>query len=267
MQHIMVAHDLSPQADTALQRAVQLAHQHRARLTLLHVQEAQLPQTELEHNRTTAQQQLHEQLARLQAVAELVVIPGKPAHTLVAQQKARSVDLLVMGDHHQASPLHFSGTTLERVLQHSTAAVLLAVLPQAQPYRQALVPLDFSRCACNALHRTRALLANDARIHAVHVLEKAHIHGCSDDEQEWQAQLFDQLIADECAQMPAQGAPISHALLQGELHDCLAASIEQLQPQLLALGKHGRGEMADALLGSLARHFVENPPCDLLLTR
>ncbi|NLD15013.1 MAG: universal stress protein [Gammaproteobacteria bacterium] len=267
MQHIMVAHDLSVQAETALHRAVQLARQHGARLTVLHVQEDHLPKPVLEHNRETARRLLDEQLARLQAEAELVVATGRPAQTLVAQQKARSVDLLVMGDHHQESPLYFSGTTLERVLQHSTAAVLLAVDPQVSPYQLALVPLDFSRCACNALHRTRALLADDARIHAVHVLEKAQVHGCSDDEREWQAQLLDQLVADEQAHMPAQGASISHALLHGELHGCLAASIDQLQPQLLALGKHGRGEMADALLGSLARYFLENPPCDLLLTR
>lgn len=267
MQHIMVAHDLSAQASLALQRAVQLARQHAARLTVLHVQEDHLPKAVLEHNRTTAHQHISEQLRQLHAEAELVLTVGRPAPTLVAQQKARNVDLLVMGDHHQESPLRFSGTTLERVLQHSTAAVLLAMDSQVRPYRLALVPLDFSSCACNALHRTRALLAADARIHAVHVLEKVQVHGCSTDEHEWQTELLSQLIADEQARMPAQGALISHALLQGELHSCLANSIEQLQPQLLALGKHGRGEMADALLGSLARHFLENPPCDLLLTR
>lgn len=267
MRHIMVGHDLSPQAQLALQRAVLLARQHGAQLTVLHVQEEYLPGPVLEHNRAVAGQLIGEQLAGLQAEAELVVVSGRPVQTLVAQQQARSVDLLVMGDHHQESRRYFSGTTLERVLQRSTAAVLLVVDEALTPYGRAVVPMDFSRCACNALHATRALLAADAHIHAVHVLEQAQVHGCSTDEHEWQADLFAQLVADEQAKMPAAGAPISQELLQGELHDCLSAVIAEHRPQLLALGKHGRGVLADALLGSLAQHFLEQPPCDVLLVK
>lgn len=266
MQHLMVAHDLSEHAHLALQRAVLLARQHNARLTVLHVQEGHLPGVVLEHNREAAKRLIDEQLTALQAQADVVIVKGRPTETIVAQQKARSVDLLVMGDHHQESALYFVGTTLEKVLQRSTAAVLLVVGRQLEPYRRALVPMDFSRCACNALHVARALLPADACIHAVHVLEQALVHG-NTDEQEWQEELFAQLVADEQANMPPQGAVISHELLQGELHDCLARALAQQQPQLLALGKHGRGELADALLGSLARYFLEQPPCDVLLVK
>ena len=268
MQHIMVAHDLSDHAWLALQRAAMLAEQHGAKLTVLHVQEEHLPKQVLEHNREAARELIGQQLQQLGlAAAELVIVTGRPVQKLVAQQKARSVDLLVMGDHHQESRLYFSGTTLERVLQRSTAAVLLVVDKQLKPYRQALVPMDFSLCACNALHRARALLSADAGIHAVHVLEQAQVHGCSTDEHEWQAELFAQLVKDEQAKMPMEGAAISQELLHGELHDCLSSAIAEKQPQLLALGKHGRGVLADALLGSLAQHFLENPPCDVLLVR
>src|SRR5690606_42047611 len=37
VQHILIAHDLSPEADLALRRAAQLARQTGARLSLLHV--------------------------------------------------------------------------------------------------------------------------------------------------------------------------------------------------------------------------------------
>lgn len=267
MKHIMVAHDLSAHAQLALQRAVQLAGQHGAQLTVLHVLEEHLPPTVLEHNRKAAHELISEQLASWQAQAELVIVVGRPVQTLVAQQKARSVDLLVMGDHHQESRRYFAGTTLERVLQRSTAAVLLVVEPVAGPYLRALVPMDFSLCACHALRQARNLLPVEAGMHAVHVLEQAHVHGCSADEHEWQMELFAQLIADEQAKMPLAGAVISHELVHGELHDCLADVIAGQQPQLLALGKHGRGVLADALLGSLAQYFLENPPCDVLLVK
>ncbi len=267
MRHILVAHDLSEQAGLAVQRAVQLARQQAARLTLLHVQEEHLPAAMLEQGHAAALAFMQQQLAALEAAADIVIARGRPAQTLVAQQKAREVDLLVMGDHHQDSPVYFAGTTLERVLQHSTAAVLLVVSGDASPYARALVPMDFSGCACRALHAARELLPGDAQIHAVHVQEQAQVHGCATDEREWQLELFGQLIADEQARMPTSGAAISHEVLHGELYDCLDTAVAGQRPQLLALGKHGRGEMADALLGSLARHFLEQPPCDVLLVK
>lgn len=267
IKHIMVAHDLSEHAHIALQRAWHLAQQHGARLTVLHVMESHLPPAVLKQNQIAAQELIDQQVADLGAQAELIVVIGRPAQSIVAQQRARSVDLLVMGDHHQDSPQYFTGTTLERVLQRSSAPVLLAVSAEPAVYQQALVPMDFSRCACNALHAAYALLPESATIHAVHILEHAHMHTCDTDEHEWQEELFAQLIVDEQKKMPAQGPAISHALHQGELHSCLSEILAQQKPQLLAVGKHGRGVLADVLLGSLAQYFLEHPPCDVLLVR
>lgn len=263
----MVAHDLSEHAHIALQRAWGITQQHRARMSVLHVLESHLPATVLKQNQAAAEALINQQIAALGAQAELIIVVGRPAQSIVAQQKARSVDLLVMGDHHHDSPQYFTGTTLERVLQRSLVPVLLAISTQPDEYQQALVPMDFSRCACNALHAAYNLLPEQARIHAVHVLEHAQMHTCDTSEHEWQQELFVQLIEDEKRKMPKQGPEITHALHQGELHSCLSESIAQKKPQLLAVGKHGRGVLADVLLGSLAQHFLEHPPCDVLLVR
>ena len=173
-----------------------------------------------------------------------------------------------MGDHHQDSPEYFSGTTLERVLQRSAVPVLLAVEPAVTEYQHALVPLDFSLCACHALHHVFKLLPHHATIHALHVLEMAEVHGGdSDSEITWQNSLFDQLVQDERAKLPEAGPQISHELRQGELHNCLTQVIAEQKPQILAIGKHGRGILADALLGSLAQYFLEHPPCDVLVVK
>ena len=267
MRHIMVAHDLSLHAELALKRGWQLACQHDAKLSVLHVLESHLPKQVIEQQQAAAVQLITAQLQQCGAEAEVVCVTGRPAQSIVAQQRARSVDLLVMGDHHQDSPHYFAGTTLERVLQSSGAPVLLAVNQDLAAYEQALVPMDFSLCACNALHTAHHLLLDSARIHAVHVLERAQIHDSDSDEQEWQTQLFAQLIADEEAKMPAGKAKISYELVQGELYGCLGDLLAVHQPQLLAVGKHGRGVLADVLLGSLAQYFVENPPCDVLLVK
>ncbi|MDY7219236.1 universal stress protein [Denitrificimonas sp. JX-1] len=269
MQHIMVAHDLSENAKLALQRGIQLAEQHQTRLSVINVLEDHLPMNVLEKQMLAADKLINQQLKEYGAAdAQVLIKMGRPAQVIVAAQKAHSVDFLVMGDHHQDSPEYFSGTTLERVLQRSIVPVLLAVESDCSSYERALVPLDFSLCACNALHHAYKILPSSAQIHALHVLEMAEVHGAdSDSELEWQTSLFDQLVADERAKMPITGPQISHELRQGELHNCLAQMIVEFQPQLLAIGKHGRGVLADALLGSLAQHFLGHPPCDVLVVK
>lgn len=269
MRHIMVAHDLSDKAKVALQRGAQLAQQHQARLSVLYVLEDHLPMTVIEKQMLAADALLNQQLRDCDAQnAQVLIKMGRPAQVIVAAQKAHSVDFLVMGDHHQNSPEYFSGTTLERVLQRSLVPVLLAIETEMLAYQRALVPLDFSLCACHALHHVFKILPSTARIHALHVLELAEVHGSdSDSEITWQTSLFDQLVMDERAKLPEAGPQISHELRQGELHNCLAKVIAEQQPQILAIGKHGRGVLADALLGSLAQHFLEYPPCDVLVVK
>ena len=269
MQHIMVAHDLSAEAHLALQRGVQLAQQHQARLSVLYVLENHLPMAVLEKQMLAADALLTKQLNDCGATnAQVLIKMGRPAQTIVAAQQAHSVDFLVMGDHHQDSPEFFSGTTLERVLQRSAVPVLLAIEPEASEYQRALVPLDFSLCACHALHHVFKLLPQTANIHALHVLEMAEVHGGdSDSEITWQTSLFDQLVMDERAKLPPVGPQLSHELRQGELHNCLSQVVAEQKPQILAIGKHGRGILADALLGSLAQYFLEYPPCDVLVVK
>ena len=47
-EHILIAHDLRSTADLALRRAAQLARQHGAKLTLLHVFDPKLDHAERE---------------------------------------------------------------------------------------------------------------------------------------------------------------------------------------------------------------------------
>ena len=82
---------------------------------------------------------------------------------------------------------------------------------------------------------------------------------------EWQQQLFAQLISDECQLAKQDAERIAQQVLQGELYNCLEQALAQYQPQLIALGRQGRGEMADALLGSVAQSFLADPPCDVLV--
>lgn len=262
VQHILVAHDLSPEADQALQRADLLARQLGARLSLLHVLAAG-------SDAEAARARLAPALAACQAEqVELLVRSGHPVAEILAQVRGLPADLVVLGAHHAQSTQGFAGTTLEQLLQGCPVPLLLAVQPVWQPWTRALVALDFSPCASRALQQTWQLLADGASVHALHIDEQAAIHALDDpSERQFQRELFDRLIDDEQRRLPARPLQLSHALLSGEREHCLQTVIAAEQPQLLALGAHSRGVLADALLGSLVRQLLDQPPCDVLIVR
>lgn len=261
-KHILVAHDLSPEADRALQRAADLARRLEARLTLLHVG---VPGADAEPARQLLAARLAgEALPR----AELHLRHGQPAEQILAQARGLEADLLVLGSHHRDSPEGFAGTTLEQVLHASPAPVLLAVSSEPAPWRRALAALDFSPCASRALRLAAALLGAEAELHALHVHEVAAIHAGEDAaDLAFQGELFDALMDKERAALPPGHPRLSHELRQGERGACLQAVFAERGPQLLALGAHSRSLLAEALLGSLTRELLEQPPCDVLVAR
>jgi nucleotide-binding universal stress UspA family protein len=262
-KHILVAHDLSPEADRALQRAAQLSRQHGAQLTLLHVLAA------ADADEAPARRTLETRLAACALPhAEVRLRHGRAVEEILQQARGLEVDLLVLGSHHRQSPEGFAGTTLERVLHDSPAPVLLAVSTDPAPWSRALAALDFSPCASRALRQAWALLGAGASLHALHIQEVAAIHAGEDPaDLAFQDELFAGLVADAQVELAANGAQLSHELRQGERSTCLQAVLGERQPQLLALGAHTRSVLAEALLGSLTQEVLGQPPCDVLVVR
>lgn len=260
VQHILVAHDLSSEADIALQRGAQLAQQRKARLSLMHVLG--------EHDEEKAVRDLLQ--TRLESVGFPDITPwirrGRPVEEILTQATGLEADLLVLGQHHQHSPEGFAGTTLERILLGSPIPLLLAV-SSSPAYTRALAAMDYSRCASRALRVAWKLLPPSAELTALNIHETAEIHQPDEDELVLQRELFEQLIADLSCELEDSCARLVSSLRHGERSNCLDAAIRELQPQLLVLGSHSRGEMSSALLGSLAREYLEQPPCDILIAR
>lgn len=261
VQHILVAHDLSPDADLALSRAALLAQQTGARLSVLHV----LPGTPGATEQQRAQAYLqtafeHHGLAQLQPW----IRKGRAAEEILTQAAGLEIDLLVMGRHHRQSPQGFAGTTLEQVLQNCPAPLLLAVAPAA-PYSRALAALDYSSCASRALQTAWQLLPAASDLTALNVYEMPELRQPSEPDLAPQRELFDQLLNDLQADLRNTGARLHSSLRYGERSSCLDAALAALQPQLLALGSHSRGEISNALLGSLTRQYLDQPFCDVLI--
>lgn len=272
-KHILVAHDLSREADIALRRAVQLARQHDARLSLLHVLEDHLPNAVQGSLRDAAQQHFGERLAQLGAGnCQLLLRKGRPAQQILEEMIDSRADLLAIGRHHHNAPELFIGTTLERVARHLGAPLLLVVGEQPdEPYQRAAVALDFSLCACDALRKGSALLPREAHLTALNVMELdsrlLSKGGRSADFLATQKELLGKLLEDELAGLAGRVPEVGLEVVRGALPKALDDAIANQRPHLLALGTHGRSLISQALLGSLALRYLQNPPCDLLLVK
>lgn len=263
VQHILVAHDLSAEADLALGRAALLARQSNARLSLLHVLDAEAGEADelAAQARLLAALEGHD-LARLQPW----IRQGRAVEEILTQATGHEVDLLVLGRHHRDSREGFIGTTLEQVLQASPSPLLLAAAP-LKPYSRALAAVDYSGCASRALRAAWQLLPADAELIALNIIEVAEVLPPDHADLALQQELFAQLLAELDDDLGHTGDRLLPRLRYGERNNCLDTAIAELKPELLALGSHSRGEISAALLGSLTRQFLDQPPCDVLIAR
>ena len=269
-KHILIAHDLSHEADVALRRAVQLASQHNAKLTLLHVLEGQQKGSALTSLKTAAEHVLGERLASYShSHADVRLEQGKANEVVLKLLGAGDIDLLVLGAHHKGRPEMFTGTNLDRLARQSPIPVLLAVNEDDQAYQQAVVAIDSSLCACHALQHAYQTLPADAQLHALNIFSTSSRLSKRDSEERLAMQrvLIANLIEDEASRLPKPGPQIDHEVIPVTLAGGLDSELAKRKPQLLALGRHGRGALAQALLGSLAQHYLNKAPCDVLVVR
>ncbi|OEC36659.1 Nucleotide-binding universal stress protein, UspA family [Pseudomonas cuatrocienegasensis] len=262
--HILIAHDLRDTADMALRRAAQLAEQHGARLSVLHVLDP--AQTSEQHEK--ARQALDRSLtAFAPGGSALLVRSGKPSEVVLQEVQAQACDLLVLGGHQQRHDF-FSGTSLDRIARQCPVPLLLVARNEIQPYSRALSAIDFSLCACSALEQGYRLLPADAQLHAVHVFDPDKgTPGQIEAQQQIQRALIEQLLHDEAQKLPDKGARLSHSVYDGGILRRLQEQLKVQRSDLLVLGSHGRSALSQALLGSLAQHFLHKAPCDVLVVR
>ena len=64
-----------------------------------------------------------------------------------------------------------------------------------------------------------------------------------------------------------KGLMIERAMQEGSAREVIHRQINQLKPDLLVVGTHGRTSIAHALLGSVAEDLLSQPPCDVLAVK
>jgi nucleotide-binding universal stress UspA family protein len=278
---IVVATDLSPRSSRALMRAEQLAAEHEAGISILHVLDQNLPRRLLrsfsEQIRTELQQQARRCGVDLSGANSAQVITGN-AQTIVRHAEDRGAQLIVLGMHDRGlSEEPRFGAKTEHVLRSTKTPVLITRDRASGPYRRVAIGVDFSTLSRAAL-RTAFGIAPAARFHLLHAYEVPFKVRLNSPEiaEEFRKQSVQETQAFLAEEMRAlTGGDIASAdskqfrvvVARGEPSRALRREADRIRAELLVVGSHGRSALARFFLGSVASSLIAHPPCDLLVVQ
>jgi len=277
--HVLVATDLSARSDRAVERALLLAKATGAALTILHVVDAELPRQTADRLVDEARELIGEHVATLNGAGvmapDIKVVLGTDYKEIEGVARKFGCELIVLGVHRNETRELFRGTTAERVIRSRACQVLMVKARPQFDYRRIMVGVDFSDCSRRAIEFAVKSFPN-AEFHLVHAFDvpfKAFLR--SEDTREEISRSHEEemerfIKGDFPALLPLlQAVPprVFPVVKQGPVRDVIEDQVDQLKPDLLVLGTHGRSGIAHVVMGSVAEDLLSYPPCDILAVR
>lgn len=287
---ILAATDLSAPARHAVERGFRLAAGAGANYRVMHALEldaidrlrewlgegAEPVRQQLEQRAREALRQLLDDPVRNRGVrAEARLEYGLPLAAILDQAAAFAAELLVLGARGDAFMRHLlPGTTTSRLLRKATGLPILVVKqPPHEDYRRLLVAVDFSPVSVHALRLARRL-APQAELFVVHSfavpfdgkLAFAGVDAAVIDRYREATQADAERQVALLAREAGLGADDFMSLvLEGDPAQQLLSQEQELDCDLIVIGKHGRGVSEELLLGSVTKHVLAGSQGDVLV--
>jgi len=286
--HILVATDFSGCAARAVDRAARLAHDHHATLHLVHVMDGLLLQmfasTLDEQPLTTEQRLLESARSRLKELADLLakrfgvpvkdeVLIGRIHAQVDEYATTHAIDLAVFGAHGENFVRDvFVGSTASKFLRKGRRPTLVARSDEKRPYHQVLVAVDFSPASRLAIEWALRI-APQATVHVLHVSElpfegKMRYAGIKEEEiakYRRQAEQDARRTLDAFLAGIDGAAGLRRSVVDGPPSRTIAAQAQFRHADLVVMGKRGKLEFDEFLLGSVTLRVLEEIDRDLLL--
>ena len=184
-------------------------------------------------------------------------------------------DLVVVGKRGTGSLKEFVvGSTVDRLLGRSRKPLLVVKRGNEGPYRQVLVPVDFTDYSEAALVTAASLAQDDAAIHVFHArsssgefeLQMADVPGPVIREyREMKQGEARARIHELITKVGVEARRVFACVAQGDARRLILDHEKLLQADLIVAGKQGRSAMADFLLGSVASRLLADSNCDVLI--
>lgn len=219
--------------------------------------------------RETVEAQLREVGAEV-ADWEIRVEVGSPAAVIADAARYYGIDLVLLGlGRHGLPERWLGGETALRAMQLAHVPVL-AVHPEAGALPQrVLVADDFGDLGREAGLTAMDLLAPAGEVHLAHVVSMpGAIEGellATDWIDEYLAAAHSQLDRRRQELETAIGTPVRGHALQGDPGSELLRLAGEIDADLIAAGRHGRGFLGRLVMGSVSTRLVRGAKCSVLI--
>ena len=290
LDHLLAATDLSAPSRHAVERAAMLSRETGASLDLLHVVD-RAPLERLRELMLDSPDGLQERVLgaareRLGELAETLrerfgvsagarVAAGPVLAELARQVDETAADLIVCGARGESYVRHsLLGSTAARMLGKATRPMLVVKQVPHDRYGALLVPGEFSRSSGRAAWHARSVApkADIALLHAFEVPFEGHLRYARVDEatihhhrvvarQDATRKLLE--LAGE-AGLPPHAARL--VVTHGDPSLRIVEQEQELNCDLIVIGKHGQNVVEELFLGSVTRHVLAESQGDVLVS-
>ena len=282
-ERLVVAYDGSKPAGAAADLAFELARRRGARLTLAYVLELPDPYPELPQvapRIERAEEDWRRRLAALAAgapdgasVETEVLVANTPGRALLELLREHRAEVLVGGTHGVGGLKRtLLGSVSQQLLEHAPCSVLLVRdRPRIEGPRTVVAALDGSGATPAVLAMAqRAAAVLSAQLVLAHAADELIPSFASIDQKHALRALAreqGQRILAEARGTVTAPLEVAEDLREGRATQQLVALCHERRPVLTVVGSRGHHGFAGLLLGSTARHLVNNAPCPVLVVR
>lgn len=139
-------------------------------------------------------------------------------------------------------------------------------------FSNVLVPLDFADKGSRILRTALRVLGAEGTCTMLHVVEwmpavtegTFGIYAHRKDIETYKRQAYDKLRDSERAH---PGENLESLVREGKPATTILETIDELSPDLVVMGTHGRSKLDHLLIGSVAERVIRKSPCPVLIVR
>lgn len=281
MKSLLLATDLCANSDRAMERAIRLANEHGARLSVLHVisnkhKEPEDVQERAEEIESLIKTYLSDyKHAQGLDVSIDIIRSENVQETICAHAVKVQADLIVMGMHRKARFKDmFMATTFSRVLRSGDFPVLMVKEKPVAPYQRVLCGNDFSPGFYNVFEAAY-VTAPKAHFEVMHAHEPSFIYpkfryvdgegNCPRSEEECEREMVrfvDEQKKRFSKQYSGEDMDIECSFLKSDPYYALLEKQQKDNIELICVGTHG---CETAKIGPVTNSLMADPPCDILV--
>jgi universal stress protein E len=290
LERVLANTDLSAPARHAAERAAMVARDAGATLRLVHVISDPVlvrmrrllaeshDDVELRIRGKIEQEvaRLGEHLAQAYSVAAPAdVVTGTLIDGILGHADASHADLLVLGARGASFMRQLAlGSTAERLIRRGDRPLLVVKQPPHERYLRMLVAVDFSRSSAAILDVARAVAphADIVLLHAYEVPFEDWMRSTDVREDallRYQEVARQRAAADMQAFLESSGldpANVATVILKGDPTLHIIEQEQELDCDLIVVGKQGESVAEEFLLGSVTKHVLQQSQSDVLIS-